>query len=288
MKIIGERFKISNISYGVKMMLVGSFLFAIMSVLVKCLNHIPSVEIVFFRTLVSLVITLLTLKVKNIYFWGSNKKILLARGFFGASALVMIFATLQNMPLATAVLIHNLTPIFTAIIAAYFLGEKIYKMQWLFWIIIFLGLLIIKSFDIRVSIFYFVLGITGAFLSGTAYNCIRKLKQSEHPLVIVLYFPLVATPFTGIYTFFTWVRPQGIDWFFLIAIGLLAQIAQIFLTKAYQSEQAGKVASLNYFGVIYGFLFGFLLFEETFKIPALIGMLLVVAGVLLNVTYKHK
>jgi len=269
-------------------MLLASLLFAVMNVMVKQISHIPSVEVVFFRSIVSIVLSYGYLKRANISVWGTNHKILLLRGFSGAVALSLFFTTLQVMPLASAITIHYLSPIFTAIIGLYFVKEPVRRWQWVFFAVAFAGILIVQGFDSRVSFMYTGFGIVAAFLSGLAYNCIRKLKTSEHPLVIIFYFPLVTIPLSGIYLMFDWVTPEGFDWMWLLLIGLSTQFAQYYMTKSYQSEDLSKVASLNYLGIIYALGFGYVFFDESFEMMSYIGMAVVLIGVVLNVWYKNK
>ena len=134
-----------RLTSGVRFMIAATFFFALMNVGVKYLHNIPAVEIVFFRSLISLVISFAYLKANKIYPWGSNKKILLIRGLAGATALVMFFITLQQIPLASAVTIQFLTPIFTAILGIYIVKEKVYPLQWLFFLVSFLGIIMESS-----------------------------------------------------------------------------------------------------------------------------------------------
>lgn len=275
-------------SKGVRYMLQASFFFAVMNVMVKHVSHIPAVEVVFFRSIVSLVLSYVFLKRQHVNVWGTNHKILVIRGLSGSIALCLFFITLQYIPLASAITMHYLSPIFAAIIGIYFVQEKVHKLQWLFFAIAFGGIIIIQGFDTRVSLLYTVFGVIAAFLSGVAYNCIRKLKTSEHPLVIIFYFPLVTLPITGIYLLFDWVLPEGIDWMWLLLIGLTTQFAQYYMTKSYQSEDLSKVASLNYIGIIYALGFGYVFFGETYDWLAYLGMGVVLIGVILNIWYKTK
>jgi len=269
-------------------MLQASFFFAVMNVMVKQVSNIPAVEVVFFRSIVSLVLSYGFLKRQKVSVWGTNKGILILRGLAGSIALCCFFITVQNIPLASATTIHYLSPIFTAIIGIYFVKERVHKWQWLFFAISFGGILIIQGFDARVSVGYAILGVVAAFLSGVAYNCIRKLKDSEHPLVIIFYFPLVTLPIAGIYLLFDWVRPEGIEWIWLLLIGLSTQFAQYFMTKSYQSEDLSKVASLNYIGIIYALGFGYVFFDESYGWLVYTGMGVMLVGVILNIWYKTK
>lgn len=275
------------LSPGVRYMLIASLVFSLMNVCVKKLAHIPAIEVVFFRAVISLFMSWWILKRRRVSIWGNNKKVLILRGVLGTVSLVMLFATFQNLPLASAVVLHYLSPIFTAFLALIILKEKLFKVQYLFFALCFLGIFLIKGFDTRVDTFYFILGIVAAIGAACAYTSIRVLKDSEDPLVIVFYFPLVALPFAGIITSFYWVMPQGMDWVWLISIGILTQIAQVFMTKSYQAEAAASVASVNYIGIIYALLFGFFLFGETFSLQVFGGMLLVLVGVVLNVSFKR-
>ena len=269
-------------------MLLATFLFSCMNALVKFVPGIPAAEIVFFRSIVSLIMSYTVLKAQQVYVWGNNRKLLVARGLTGAVALVLYFMLLQQIPLATAITLQFLSPIFTAILGVVLLHERVRLWQWLFFIISFGGMLVINGFDARISTIHLLMGIVAAVGSGSAYTIIRKLNYSEHPLVIVLYFPLVTLPITGIYSAFHWVTPQGWDWAFLLAIGVLTQFAQYFMTKSYQAEEVSKVANLNYLSIIYALSLGFIFFGETFNFMTYLGMALVLLGVILNVWYKQR
>jgi drug/metabolite transporter (DMT)-like permease len=268
-------------------MLLATFLFSCMNVLVKFVPHIPAVEIVFFRCIISLTMSYAVLRVQGVYLWGNNRRLLIARGLSGAVALVLYFVLLQQIPLATAVTLQFLSPIFTAVLGVVLLGERMRRWQWLFFLLSFSGMLVINGFDARISTVHLLMGLVAAVGSGLAYTIIRKLNQREHPLVIVLYFPLVTTPIVGIYSAFHWVTPQGWDWAYLLGIGTFTQFAQYFMTKAYQAEEVSKVANLKYLSIIYALSFGFIFFGETFNLMTYAGMALVVAGVVLNVWYKQ-
>lgn len=275
-------------SRGIQLMLMATFFFSSMNVFVKLLPHLPAVEIVFFRSLISLVITIGFLKSSRSNIWGNNKKILILRGITGSIALILYFTTLQHIPLASAVTIQFLAPIFTAILGLFIVKEKVLPWQWLFFLMSFGGVIVIQGFDPRISMLYLALGITASLSSGLAHNFIRKMNTSENPLVIVFYFPLVTLPVTGILCLFDWEMPRGNDWLILLTVGVLTQIAQILMTKAIQYEELSKIASLRYISIIYALIYGFLFFDETFNLMTYVGMILTLTGVVLNFWYRHR
>jgi drug/metabolite transporter (DMT)-like permease len=273
------------LSGGVANMLLATLAFAIMNVFVKQLDRIPAMEIVFFRCLISGLICGVEISRRQFDWKGNNHTLLIARGTFGTLALFTFFLTLQRMPLATAVTIQYLSPIFTALIGVFVLREMVPARQWLFYGIAFAGVFVLKGFDSRVSTLYLLIGIGSAICSGMAYNLVRRLREREEPIVVVLHFQLVGVAAGLVFSFFNWRTPLPWEWVSLLMCGVLTQVGQVCLTKALQSERIAKVAVLNYIGLVYALIFSVTIFGERYTAQAVLGISLVVAGVLLAVLY---
>lgn len=275
-------------SKGQVYILLSTFYFALMSVGVKYLSHIPSYEVVFFRGVVTLIACAIMLRRAKVSFWGNDKKNLILRGLTGTVGLLSFFYTLQHMPLASAVTIQHLSPISTIIISSFMLGEKTRWVQWIFFLVSFVGVVLVRGFDARISNVELAIGLTGATFAGLAYNYVRRLKDSDHPLVVVFYFPLVMVPIVGAYTAFNFVVPSLIDWFILAGIGLTTTMAQIYLTKAYHAERASNISNFNYLGVVYALVIGYLFFGEAVPLPGIIGIALIIGGVVVSSRFRHR
>lgn len=278
----------SFLSEGVRSMFLSTLFFALANVFVKQVGHLPAMEIVFFRCLTGCVFCIYGLKKANASLLGTNHKLLILRGLFGTAALFCFFVTVQNIPLASAMTIQYLSPIFTTIIAIFLLKEKVKHLQWLFYAIAFAGVLFIEKVDARVSPFYLLLGVLSAFGSGMAYNLVRSLKEREHPLTVVFQFQFIGMLAGLIFTIFNWQTPVGWDWFYLLLIGIFSQLGQIFLTNALQKEKAASVAIIVYTGLIYGLSIGWIVFGEAQTVESLLGMFLVVFGVILSILYSRR
>lgn len=269
-------------------MLISSFAFSLMQVCVKLLSGFPVTELIFFRSIVSLALSLIVVWKAGVSPFGNSRKYLILRGVFGVTALSMFFYTLQKMPIATAITIQYLSPIFTSLFAIWILKEPMKNRQWLFFAISFAGILVMKGLNDDIETIYVIVGIIAAAFAGLAYNMIRKVKDTDHPVVVVLYFPLVAIPVMGFFSFFYWKTPIGVEWLLLLAMGVFTQIAQVFMTKAWQAESANKVASLKYVGIVFALFFDFTLFNIIPPWANILGILIVLLGVVLNVRYKAK
>lgn len=269
-------------------MFVSTFAFALANVFVKQVSHIPAMEVVFFRCSIGLAFCYYGLRRAAADPVGTNRRELLLRGLFGTSALFLFFITLQNIPLASAMTIQYLSPIFTSIIAIFVLSEAVKATQWLFYAMAFGGVLLIHQFDTRVSLPFLLMGIASAFFSGVAYNLVRTLRGREHPLTVVFHFQLIGMIAGLVGCFFAWTTPVGWDCFFLLLIGIFSQVGQVFLTNALQKERASSVSIINYSGLVYALLIGWIVFGETQSAVTAAGMALVVAGVVLSIIYNNR
>ena len=289
---------LNNLTPGVRQMLLSTLLFAGMNACVKQLHHLPALEIIFFRSIFSIVASYVALRRLGVAPFGNNHRLLISRGSTGALALICYFLALQNLPLATAVTVQYLAPIFATVLGIWLVREPVLGWQWVFFGLSFGGVLLVQQGGTAVvhvaqvapgaGLFYLGIGVVGALVSGLSYNAIRKLRGREHPLVIVFYFPLISLPIAAVACLFNWQTPHGTDWLWLLACGAFTQGAQLTMTRAYQLERLSRVAPLNYLGMFYALGLGYLFFAETFGPLAYAGMALVLLGVGLNAWYAAR
>jgi drug/metabolite transporter (DMT)-like permease len=279
--------------------LVVNFLVKIMGMgpqqaLVTGLQQFPAHELVLARSIISFAISAYIIRKKGLPFFGYNKKWLIVRGCSGMIALTIFFHTIYHLPLAIASTVQYLAPIFTLLFAILILGERIRLIQWLFVLMAFTGVLLLgfeqqfSSLNASVSFYWIGLGILSAAFSGLAYVAIVKLKATDQPISIVLYFPMIAIPFMGVWCLYDFVLPNGIEWFILLAIGIFTQLAQVALTKALHYGSATMVTPFQYLGAIYAGLVGYFIFHEQLSFLAYFGIGLILIGVVANSLVKKR
>ena len=127
-------------------LVLASLFFSLMTLCVKNIDkRIPIYELVLFRSLLSLIITLFIINLKNINPWGQNRPLLILRGVLGTLALVCIFYAIRNMPLSISTVIQYTYPIFISIFAGIFINEKITRNLIYALVIGWLGILVILN-----------------------------------------------------------------------------------------------------------------------------------------------
>lgn len=269
-------------------MLLSSVCFAIMNLLVKYLAHFSTYELLFFRAIGSVLFAFIYLRKNQISMLGNSPKLLIIRSVVGLTSVGLFFASIPYLSIGTAVALRYTSPIFAAILAIFLLKEKIYKLQWLFFFMAFLGVLLIKGFEYSAQGIGFVLVILSAFFSGLVYVVISKIGNSEHPVVIINYFMGITAIFGGVFTIFNWSTPQGIEWLLLLSLGVFGYFGQLFMTKAYQIGVASTVVPLKYVEVVFTMLLGIVLIKDTYSLMAITGIFLVITGLILNIIFKTK
>lgn len=273
---------------GVRFMVLSALAFSVMNALVKGVGtRIPSQEIVFARALVSVVLTVVMLAQLRVPMLGENKALLLLRGIFGFCGLSCVFFAVTRLPLAEATVLTYLHPVFTAILAAIFLKERVGR-----GVAVGVGFSLIGMLFVAKPAILFgtassldgvamLAAVAGAFFAGCAYVCVRKLGATEHPLVIVLYFPMVAVltaPATVPLMAEQAVWPTGVEWLWLFGVGVFAQIGQVALTRGMQHEPAGRATALSYLQVIFAAIWGIAFFGELPDAATALGAGLILVG----------
>ncbi|MGB5264681.1 MAG: DMT family transporter [Lutimonas sp.] len=270
-----------------KFMIISTFAFACMNVTVKYLDGFSAAQIVFLRSLGSLFFTFGLLIKKRIPPLGNNKKLLILRGLVGVTSMTFFFMSIKYLPVGTAVSLRYLAPIFAAIFAVFLLKERIEPLRWLFFILAFSGVLVLKGLDEQVDTYGLILVLIASVFSGMVYIILGKIGNSEHPVVVVNYFMVTATIVGGMLTIGKWIQPVGLEWVFLLSLGVFGYFGQLYMTKAFQTASAVQIAPLKYIEVVFTLLLGVALFNEVYTFWSLLGMTMIISALILNTRYKR-
>ena len=267
-------------------MALGAFFFSLMSLFVKLAGErLPSSQIVLARAVVSLVLSYAWLHRARIPVWGNRRRLLIARGLFGFGGLMCFYYALVHLPLADATVIQYTNPVFVALLAAWLLRESMGRREVLCVLAGLAGVVVIArpSFLIPAAatpLAPFAVGIAllGAVFSAAAYVTVRRLGESEHPLVIVFYFPLVTVPIVVPIVAPVALWPTPVEWLLLLAVGVSTQIAQIYMTRGLQLERAGRATAVGYLQIVFATVWGIAFFAEIPDVWIILGAVIVVGS----------
>lgn len=272
----------------IQYMLISAAAFTLMNVFVKYLIHFSAYQIVFFRSIGTLFFTIPFLLKNKIPIHGNKKGLMVLRGVVGASSMTLFFMSLNYLPVGTAVSLRYLSPIFAAVFAFFLLKEKIKPIQWVYFVVAFLGVAILKGFSAQMSNLGLLYIILSAILTGLVFIIIRKIGDSDHPVVIVNYFMIIAVISGGILSINSWIQPKGLEWLILLSLGVFGYFGQLYMTKAFQKSETNIIAPFKYIEVIFTMIIGVAWFQESYTLLSSLGIVLIIAALVLNVLVKSK
>ena len=223
----------------------------------------------------------------------SDEALLLGRGLSGFLALTRgLLRDPTTSPMRRPRFFNISTRFSTALLAFWFLAERPTSATLVCIVLSLLGLgLMVSPYfyagpgrastgDLPIAAIF--AGLGGALGSGIAYTLVRKLVATEHPSVIVLYFPMVCIPGTLLLggNDFIWPTPQG--WLILLGVGVFTQLGQLSLTRAMQFDSASRTTSLSYLQIVFAAGLGWLSFGEIPRITTLMGAALILLGAFIS------
>jgi drug/metabolite transporter (DMT)-like permease len=271
---------------GALLMMTSALAFSAMTVFVELAGErLPSQEIVFARALISLVLSYALIRRAGLSPWGHDRKWLWFRGLLGFAGLSCVYGAVTHLPLAEATVLQFLHPPITALLAGFFLGEAISRRIIGASILSLVGVALVARPAILfgdtatpLDPLWVGVALGGAFFSAAAYVVVRRLSADEDPLVIVFYFPLVTVPaaLPGLASQFVW--PVGLEWLWLLGVGIATQIGQVSLTRGLGWLPASRGTALSYLQVVFAAIWGLLVFGDQPDVLTVLGGGLVIAG----------
>ncbi|MCP9902921.1 DMT family transporter [Cyanobium sp. BA5m-21] len=276
-------------------MVVSALSFSLMGVCVKQVGgRIPVAEVVFARAIVSVALSWWLLHRAGIPAWGKRRWLLIWRGAIGTAALVCVYAALAALPLAAATVLQYLYPPFTALLAWLMLGEPIGKRVLAAMALGWLGVLLVAQpagllqGGATLALVPVLIAVAGALFTAFAYVSVRSLGTSEHPLVIVFYFPLVALPLSLPLVALNPVLPTPAELLWLVGVGVFTQLGQVYLTRSLTALPAARATAISYVQVLFAGGWGWLLFGESIDSWTIAGAGLVLAATLVSLSHSQQ
>lgn len=267
-------------------MALSAFFFAVMAAAAKHLGgRVPPQEIILVRGVLNAAFTFWLLSRRGLPWRPRRTGLLLLRGTLGHVALSAYFWSVAHQPLASAVLLQQVHPVFTAVLAAWLLGERPGPRFLPAFLLAALGVAALSPAGGGAPVTSptaLAVGLLGAVLSAAAYVTVRDARRTEHELTIVLWFPLVSVPLAAAGTLVEGpVIPSPADWGWLLFIAAAGQAGQLFLTRGLFQVPAGRATLANPLTVAFGAAIGWLAFAEPVGVRTLLGGGAIVAAVLL-------
>ncbi|WP_313373490.1 DMT family transporter [Pantoea sp. CTOTU50773] len=286
-----------NPRLGVLLKIFAALSATLMLACVKGLNGaIPTGEVIFFRSFIALFPLLIWLRVQGNVLENLKTRNLFGhfiRGFSGTGGMFFNYLALVYISLADATALSYAAPLFTVIMAAMLLKERVRVSRWVAVVVGLSGILIMLSSSLAASggvpaggassttaSLGVAFALIAALCTATSNVQIRFLNGIEKPGAIVFYFSLMTTLIGLATVFFGWIKPTGLQWLLLVGCGLFGGLAQILVTLSLRYADASLLAPFDYTTLVWSMLIGYLFLNSLPGTTTLFGASIVaLAGI---------
>lgn len=278
----------SPILLGAICLILAEFLFAGVGALVKYLSeHLSQSQLVFFRNAFALIVLLPWLvKSGTAGLKTDHFGLHMFRSVTGLVAMYCFFYVLANMHLASAMMALLTAPFIVPLVARVWLNERISLITTIAMLIGFVGVAMVLKPDAESFNLFIVLALFCACLVAINKCSIRKLSSTEPSARIVFYFTGVGTLISFFPIFFDWREIDIEHWLLISAMGGMAAIGQLLMTKAFQLASPVQIGLLTYSSVIFAAVLGFHFWSEPISSGLLFGTVLIVVAA--NMTLRQR
>lgn len=275
---------------------LGFFFFSLSDVLAKTLvQTYPPLMILFFSNMCVLILSVFYgfidggrhfLKTKNL-------KWLALRGLAGLCTGCLIIYSLQTISLDVLYTLIFLAPLWVTLLGRFFLNDKI---GWQRLSAILFGFAVILCiFRPGADLFKMdaLLILIASFSFAVGMFSVRAMKTKDHPALLALCYPLVVL--VTLLPVLLWqdmfVSMTSFDMLKIFGNGAVIMIGLILTALGFQKASASSVvAPFHYTQIIWGVLFGYVIFGDVPSVEIIIGAgLLIISGIyLIRFEKKNK
>ena len=271
----------SDNSKGILLTLGSVVFFAVMAVLVKVVPNVSSYQTTFYRFAIGVgIMSLLSLfGIVNLKF--NDKKNLFWRGLVGGVAVYLFYLSIIKLGVGKGSVYTYSYPIFATLFSMLILKEKVEPIKIVVIFISFAGLIILSlggTGSLAGIGIYELIAIAGSIITGLAVVFVKKLHDSDNSYAIFFSQCIVG--------FWMFLIPSGTtqaqgnlgELLLLILIGVVATIAQLFMTEGYRYVNVATGSLLQSLVPVFNLLSGWLIFHEQFNTIEMSGAFVIVSS----------
>ncbi|WP_444858934.1 DMT family transporter [Sphingosinicella sp.] len=276
---------------GLRLGATGSF--ALMAALIKLASDrgVSAPELVFYRSLFAIPPLFVWIAASTTPGRWRTKRPLahLTRGAIGVTSMFLSFGALTLLPLAEAVTLSFIAPLFAVALSALLLAEPVGRHRWTAVAIGLLGVVVVmQPAGTGLSPLGLGLAVAGALSVAAATITIRQIGRTESTQSIVLWFTLICTA-AGAATLPVFGQlHDGATWALLVALGTFGGIGQLLMTASLRAAAVGAVVPFDYAHLIWAALLGWLIWDSYPRATTWAGAAIIIASGLYTIWREHK
>jgi len=192
------------------------------------------------------------------------------------------FYAIAHIPIAEVFAIEFTTPIWTALLAVLFLGERLNTARVGAVVLGFTGVLVILRPGATVIDAASLAALAAAFGYALTYAFTKNLVITDRPLTILLWMNAVQLPLGLAVTGAAWVWPAAALWPWVMVVGLVGLTSHYCLSRALAYGDATVVVPIDFARLPLAAVVAWMLYGETVSVTVFVGAAIIFGGVWLN------
>lgn len=275
----------SSLLRGAALLALSAVLFATMGVFIRLASQTVGNEIVVFaRNVVglSLLLPVMLLRQEG---GGFRTRVFgrhLWRTLTGLTAMYGFFYAIAHLPLSSAMVFTYSSPVFIPLVAWLFLKEPMTGRAWVAALVGFAGVLLVCKPAGGLFNHFALIGIGSSLLAAMAFVTVRALGATEPATRVVFYFAALSTLVSTVPLAWAGRWLTGHEALLLLAVGVLATLSQLCLTRAYALAPANRIGPITYLAIVVAGGYAWALWGERPDAYAIAGTGLIFAASLLG------
>ncbi len=245
----------------------------------ELLAHMQPFQVLFLRSVVMLAIVLVVVAQADDPAIGTKRLRLHAlRNVVHLGGQYCWVFAIGALPLATVFAIEFTMPVWTAILAAVLLGERLNRGRVVMLVLGLAGVLIILRPGFGFFQLATLVALAAAFLYAGNMIATKRLSGSDSPLAVLFWMSVIQAPLSLVAALSQWVAPpvSALPWIMLIGVG--SYTAHYCMTRAFKLADASVVVPIDFVRLPLIAAVGAVFYKEPFDLWIIVGALVIFAG----------
>jgi drug/metabolite transporter (DMT)-like permease len=268
----------------------GGFIFTTNGMMIRLLSaEVESVQTAFFRAFFSVLMLLPLMLNGRVKPWHSQRKVgHFWRTLMGTVSMVLGFYAVSMLPLADATALAFSQPLFSVVVAALIVGEKVRWRRWGATLVGFAGVLVMVRPGAGSLQPGAIVALANAMTVALSILLVKRLSDSESPLMILTQFAIFSTLLLVVPAIWVWRWPSAWGWALAVGVSASATVGQYFWVQAFKSGEMSAVAPFEYLRLPFAVFAGWLVWGEMPVIWTYVGAAIVIASALYIAHREHQ
>jgi S-adenosylmethionine uptake transporter len=276
---------------GIALACAGYSLFAIQDAVVKWLVADYSVpQILFIRSVI--IVAIAGFMVRRLrhpsILKSAHRSSLILRAGLMLAAWMSFYSAARHLGLAEITTMYFSAPIIVIFLSILVLKENVGPMRWFVCIAGFIGVMLAANPSEAPSLMPAAMVLFAGFCWAWSTVLVRLVSRTESTLNQMMATSFLFAIACGVMLPWVWKAPDLTGWALMLGVGVVSALGQYLLYEGFRHAPASTLAPMEYSGLVWAFLYGYLIWSEVPTWNVVAGALVIVSCSLVLIWWERR